>query len=381
MESPLIRSKSPGGHQRRVAVLMGGQSGEHEISRKSGETVALHLSSRYLVKPILIDTEGLWEVPAGDLGNPISREASQWFSGTRLTLEEALAVLRAEGVDVVFIALHGPMGEDGTVQGLFEIAGLSYTGPEVTAAAVTMDKRLTKEILRAASIPTPRSFVVGPEVRGDQDSVDWDLVMELGFQNFPLPWVVKPNRLGSSVGVAIIRTRDEFLLLAAGAEPYLPWISPKGYREQGGELLVEEFISGRELSCGVVALEGEPRALPPIEIRPVTSPFFDYQAKYTPGATEEICPAEIPEETTREVQELSVRVHQTFRCDPLSRTDFILDPSGLLYVLEINSIPGMTSNSLIPLSAGKAGIELGELFEGMVEHAVRRSGRRKLTLK
>jgi D-alanine-D-alanine ligase len=358
---------------------MGGQSDEHQISLKSGETVMLCLASKkYPVKPVLIRTDGLWEVPpgfAGDSPSGLSTDPSRWFSGRGLPVEEALGALRRDGVEAIFIALHGPMGEDGTVQGLLEVAGFPYTGPGVAAAAITMDKRLTKEIFRAASVSTPRYFVIGPESRGTGASMDWKAELARGLEKFPLPWILKPNRLGSSVGIVIARSGEEFLQRAAEAERYLPWISAAGSREQGGELLVEEFLEGKELSCGVIALNGTPRALPPIEIRPVAGEFFDFRAKYTPGATEEICPAPVSGEITRKVQELAVRVHRALRCDPLSRSDFILESSGALQALEINTIPGMTSNSLIPLSAGKAGIDLGDLFEGMVHHAVRRSGR------
>jgi D-alanine-D-alanine ligase len=265
------------------------------------------------------------------------------------------------------------------------MVGLPYTGPEVTAAAVAMDKQLTKEILIARSIPTPRYFAISADAPrrratpggpgGDVAGIDWPAVLREGLRKFPLPWVLKPNCLGSSVGVVIARSEPELLRLASGVERFLPWASG-GAPEQGGEILVEEFIEGRELTCGVIATEGSgPRALPPIEIRPVSSKFFDYEAKYTPGASEEICPAPIPPALTREVQDMAIAVHRAVRADPLSRTDFILDPHGKLHVLEINTIPGMTATSLIPLSAGKAGIDLGDLLRSLVEHALRRAGR------
>ncbi len=372
MDHPYPPPLSP----RRVAVLMGGQSAERDVSLKSGETVALKLASeRYLVKPVAIHADGTWEVPRGFFDRGITRSPTDWFSGVRLPVHGALARISEEGIDAVFISLHGPRGEDGTVQGLFEVAGIPYTGPEVTAAAVAMDKRLTKEILRAASIPTPLYFAVGPAAPRRDGHIDGEKLLRESLGHFPFPWVVKPNRLGSSVGVAIVRDEAEFTKAIAAAEKLLPWASLGGHREQGGELLVEEFIAGRELTCGVVGLGGGgPQPLPPIEIRPLARGFFDYHAKYTPGASEEICPAPIPEDATRRVQELAVAVHQTLRCDPLSRTDFILDERGGLQVLEINTIPGMTATSLIPLSAAKAGLDLGDLLRGMVEHAIRRAG-------
>jgi D-alanine-D-alanine ligase len=355
---------------------MGGQSAERDVSIRSGTTVALRLASPpYAVKPVLIRDDGRWEVPAGFLGEGLSLRAEDWFRGAPLPVEEALGALRS-GTDVVFIALHGPMGEDGTVQGLLEVLGIPYTGPEVTAAAVTMDKRLTKDVIRAAGIPTPRSFPVNRLAPRGGGRIAWPVILDHGLRSFPLPWVLKPNRLGSSVGITIARSADDFLRLAVEAERFLPWAAPGATGEERGELLIEEFVAGRELTCGVVSMDGAPRPLPPIEIRPVGHSFFDYEAKYTPGATEEICPAPVSPDVTARVQELAVAVHQALGADPLSRTDFILDASGTPQVLELNAIPGMTATSLIPLSAGKAGIDLGDLLAGIVEHGLRRAGRK-----
>jgi D-alanine-D-alanine ligase len=324
---------------------------------------------------VAIHADGLWEVPRGSLGDGLPWSAADWFSGSGSSLDVALELLLAGGTDAVFVALHGPMGEDGTVQGLLEMAGLPYTGPEVTAAAVAMDKRLTKELLRAAGIPTPRYFPVGPGTARATGGIDWEAVLEQGRRSFGFPWVLKPNRLGSSVGVAIVRDAAEFREAARASERHLPWARPGGAVERGGSLLVEEFVEGRELTCGVLALGGAARALPPIEIRPVSRPFFDYQAKYTPGASEEICPAPLDAAMTARVEGLAVAVHSALGCDPLSRTDFILDRGGTPQVLEINTIPGMTATSLIPLACRSAGLDLGDVFRGLVEHALRRAGR------
>jgi D-alanine-D-alanine ligase len=369
----MAETRSPG---RRVAVLMGGQSAERDVSLASGETVTRRLvGEAHRVKPVAIHADGLWEVPLGWIGEGIPETPRDWFSGAGRPPEEALARLRAEGTEVVFVSLHGPFGEDGTVQGFLEVVGMPYTGPETTAAALAMDKRLTKEVLRAAGLPTPPSFTIGPESRRPEGGIDWRAVLERGRGGFPLPWVLKPNRLGSSMGVSIVRDAEQFLVAGREAERYLPWAAPDGRPERGGELLIEEFVPGRELTCGVVALEGEARALPPIEIRPRARPFFDYKAKYTVGASEEICPAPLSPEDTRRVTDLALSIHRLVRADPLSRSDFILDPEGQLQVLEINTIPGMTGTSLIPLSAAKAGLDLGALLSGMVEHALRRAGR------
>ena len=366
---------------RRIVVLMGGQSAERDVSLNTGETVALRLASRgHRVRPVVIHADGRWEVAAVRGGEGLAASARAWFSGAGHCVEAALAELRRDQTEVIFNALHGPGGEDGTVQGLFEIFGLPYTGPDVTAAALAMDKRLTKEVLRAQGIATPRSFFVGPGCPRNgpagAGAIDWESILAAGRARFPFPWILKPNCLGSSVGVLKVKDAEAFLAQAGECERFLPWAASLEHSARPGELLVEEFIPGRELTCGVVALDtARPVALPPIEIRPREAVFFDYQAKYTPGATEEICPAPVSAAMTRRIQELAVRVHEAVRAAPLSRTDFILDAGGELQVLEINTIPGMTATSLIPLSAGKAGMDLGEMFEGMVEHALRRAGK------
>jgi D-alanine-D-alanine ligase len=236
-----------------------------------------------------------------------------------------------------------------------------------------MDKRLTKLAMASAGIPTPRFFSIR---RADLRAgpIDWEGIVEREAGRVPLPWVFKPNRLGSSVGVAILKGADEVI---RGAQAAIEeW--PDSARED--DLLVEEAVTGRELTCGVLETgildeAGRPRALPPIEIRPRTSAFFDYRAKYTPGASEEICPAPLAPAERDLVQSTALKVHRLFECAPLSRTDMFLTPSGGVQVLEVNTLPGMTETSLIPLSASKDGIALGDLFGALVDHAVARAAR------
>jgi D-alanine-D-alanine ligase len=300
------------------------------------------------------------------VGEGVGLDPAAWFHGAGKHLLEALSGLRDSGLDIAFNALHGPMGEDGTIQGLFRMVGLPFTGPDVIPAAVTMDKRLTKQVLQAAGIPTPRFFALKAS-RVLDGSKDWVRVFQREAERLPFPWILKPNRLGSSVGVAIFDGIDR----AVAGTPELVRRWPESAREEG--LLVEEVVTGRELTCGVIETRAPAHALPPIEIRPRGQDFFNYEAKYTPGASEEICPAPLSPAETRSVQQTALAVHELLECAPLSRTDMFLLPDGRLEVLEVNTLPGMTATSLIPLSASKAGIPLCELLASIVEHGLSRA--------
>lgn len=346
----------------RVAVIMGGPSAEREVSLRTGQTVARELAGRFAVREVVILPSGKWAFgPAEDA------------PGRELGPLDALRELDRMGIDVVFNALHGPFGEDGTIQGFFRTAGLPLTGPDVIPAAVTMDKRLTKLAMAAAGIATPRFFSLSAaEVAGDaspEGGPGWRAVVEAEGARVPHPWIAKPSRLGSSVGCAIFADPSAFRREA----PELVRGWPAEARRDA--VLVEEVIAGRELSSGVLETEGAPLALPPVEIRTRTRRFFDYHAKYVPGETEELCPAPLSPEETRRVQETALRVHRLFECAPLSRTDMFLTASGSIQVLEVNTLPGMTATSLVPLSASVAGIPLARLLEGIVEHALSRSRR------
>ncbi|HVR75166.1 MAG TPA: D-alanine--D-alanine ligase [Planctomycetota bacterium] len=359
----------------RLAILMGGQSAERDVSLHSGATVVRELLGRHDLKPVEILANGRWRFEPGFLGTGGAGKArapgqgggrETWFRGDGIPILEALSRLRGEGIDAVFNALHGPLGEDGTVQGLLRMLEIPFTGPDVIPAAVTMDKRLTKQVLASAGFSTPRFFTIrAPELR--DGPVDWARWLDREGARVPFPWVLKPNRLGSSVGVAILKTPEEVM---AEAQSILERWPEEAFRD---DLLVEEAIRGRELTCGVIETDGCPRPLPPIEIRPLTSTFFDYHAKYTAGASEEVCPAPLSAAEEEAVQTTAVQVHRLFECAPLSRTDLFLTPSGALEVLEVNTLPGMTATSLIPLSASKAGLSLGDLLESLVEHGILRA--------
>jgi D-alanine-D-alanine ligase len=294
-----------------VAVLMGGWSAEREVSLVSGRAVAEAL-----------EAEGGYRVTPVDVGRDLA---------TRL--EE----LRP---DVAFNALHGRGGEDGCVQGLLEILRIPYTHSGVLASALAMDKPMAKRLFAAAGIRCPEGVVA------HREEVLADHVL-------PPPYVVKPLNEGSSVGVRIVAD--------AAGRPFgnERWLF-------GDRVLVERFVPGRELTVAVMGA----RALGVTEIRPLTR-FYDYEAKYAPGMSEHLLPAPLPPAVYEEATELAVRAHEALGCRGVSRADFRFDDEGGggLYLLEVNTQPGMTPTSLVPEQAAHAGISFGELVRRLVEEA------------
>jgi D-alanine-D-alanine ligase len=320
----------------RVAVLMGGPSFEHDVSLNSGRQVLNALRDQAF--EVRIEKSGQWVIagePAQTIGAAIDR-------------------LR-DKADVVFIALHGPFGEDGTVQGLLEACRLPYTGSGPAASGLAMDKARAKRIYQSHGMPIEPSVSISP-----LDDLEAKLVeaAELGF-----PSVVKPACNGSSFGVSFPKNREELdrsvARLIAGRD----------------EVLVERFVRGKELTCGVLTIDAESRtfALPITEIVPASKyEFFDYEAKYTPGATEEITPARISEQIASEVQRLALIAHRALGCRDFSRSDFMLGDRGPI-ILETNTIPGLTATSLLPQAAAVAGIDFERLVRILIDNALRRS--------
>jgi D-alanine-D-alanine ligase len=302
----------------KVAVLRGGMSAEREVSLNTGKAIAKAL--RELGHRVV-------EIDAGrDL--PI--------------------VLAGENPDVAFIALHGRGGEDGSVQGLLEIMRIPYTGPGVLASAITMDKVVTKKVLRFHGIPVIEDVVV---TRGDAV----DDTAALIHRELSYPVMVKPAMEGSSISVTEVR-------------------QPGGLREAldsvfkiDGRALVERFIKGRLLTVGILGRER--RVLPVLEIKPREG-FYDYRAKYEPGFTEYEVPASLSDELTRSAQDISLHVFECLGCEGVSRVDLMLeDGTERLLVLEINTMPGMTATSLIPKAANAIGITFEEVVAVILEGA------------
>jgi D-alanine-D-alanine ligase len=239
-----------------------------------------------------------------------------------------------EGTDLAFLAMHGPFGEDGQVQGILEARGIPYTGADAATSRITIDKEKTKEKFRQKGVPTPEG----------------QLVRSLEEITVPLPVFIKPNTQGSSVGSRSVTTREELAPALADALRF------------DAEVLVEQLITGRELTVGVLGDE----VLPIVEIHPLEG-FYDYTNKYTKGRTEYFCPASLPESITALIQKYALIAHQSVGQAVYSRIDFLLEEDVFPYCLEINTIPGMTATSLLPKAAAAVGITFPQLCRRIVE--------------
>lgn len=326
--------------KKRVAVLMGGMSAEHDVSLVSGSKVVESLSrEKYELTPITIRRSGEWQFPGG----------------VEMGFGDAVGELGRRGIDCVFIALHGPNGEDGRIQGVLDLLGIPYTCSGCAASAIAMDKLRCKTIVKAAGVCVADHVVVTARAwERDSEGVAAEISSRLGY-----PCVVKPASLGSSVGMSIPGDGDALRTAIPGA------------LHHDATVLVEQFVAGREITCGVLDVDGEPRALPITEIRPLTAAFFDYHAKYTPGASQEITPAELGEDVAAQVRRMAVAAHVAVGCSIWSRSDMIVGSDGPVWI-EVNTVPGMTPTSLYPQAAAAAGIAFPALMELFVETALSR---------
>lgn len=316
--------------KKRVAVLMGGPSRKHEVSLKSGKKVVEHLhKEKYEAMPILISKSGHWEHEAKHLAN---------------------------NVDVVFIAMHGSYGEDGTVQSILDAEGIPYTGSSAPVSALAMNKFISGELFRRNGLAVPLSFFVHKkEWKENRDGIFAQMKHYLSF-----PFVVKPNNQGSSVGVHVARNWDEFM------EAMYDVFSVSE------SAVIQTFIHGMEVSCGVLDFgwSGSEYALMPTEIVPHSSHFFNYDAKYAEGGSEEITPARVQDYVLRDIQRTAISAHKAIGAKGFSRTDMIVDPRGMIFVLEINTIPGLTEQSLLPKAALAGGITFPDLLDRIIASAL-----------
>ncbi|OGZ33238.1 MAG: hypothetical protein A2174_01870 [Candidatus Portnoybacteria bacterium RBG_13_41_18] len=330
-----------------IVVLMGGPSAEHEVSLNTGRMISQALDKKkYNVKPVAITKEGNWLLLKEGVKLLVENNRSLSINDSVLARHGVSAIdeiKSKKSADVVFLALHGTYGEDGAIQGLLELAGIPYTGSGILASALGMDKSMAKKILKREKIPTPNYFIFTKN-------------NHVSLKKVKFPCVVKPVAQGSSVGVTIVRGPGQLKKAIKNALTY------------GQRVMVEDFIEGREITATVIGNK-KPKALPLIEIKPKLSSFYNYESKYADGGSEHICPAQIPPPVTKRIQELALRAHVTLGCRGVTRTDFILHGSQP-YALEINTLPGMTSVSLVPQSAATAGIKFPELLDKLIELAL-----------
>ena len=348
-----------------IAVLYGGTSAERDVSLISGRAVGLALAERghhvLLVDPAKGDS------PVGAREAAAAAAIGEAPPAVRHETGSALEAVRSEAVrtaDVVFIMLHGGTGEDGTIQGLLELAGKRYTGSGVLASALAMDKRAAKVVFEKVGVPTPEWRVVTferelpPDARGGSPMFPTDgdadtaarAVSELG--GYPI--VVKPNDQGSTVGLTIVNDEQHLEPAVRLAGDY------------SRHVLIETYIPGRELTVAV--LGGS--ALPVVEIAP-KSGFYDYESKYGEGMSEYTCPADIPAPLADELEAQALTAYSAMGCEGYARVDFRLSPESRAYCLEVNTVPGMTEHSLVPMAAAAAQISFGELVEKIAGTALK----------
>ncbi len=310
----------------RIGVLMGGQSSERDVSLRTGQAVHQSLIRRGYDAVSIDVTDHLYQD------------------------------LKDQKVVIAFLSLHGPGGEDGTVQGFLETIGMPYTGSGVQASAVGMDKVITKTVLAAHDIPVPDSTVVQ---RGEQPS----LSNALKAAKLKLPVVIKPASQGSTIGVTIIRQANQWKDALALAHRYDP------------DAMVEAYIPGHEVTVSILGgVAGPAKVLPVVEIV-APDGFYDFSAKYQKDKTRYLCPAPLSAKILRQIGELGRRAYQVLSCAGAARVDFRITPKGRPYVLEINTVPGMTETSLLPIAAAQEGIDYDSMVEWILQSAFDRASR------
>ena len=350
----------------RVGLIFGGRSGEHEVSVLSANSVMQAMDpNRYEIIPIGITKQGQW-IPGVSPKALVDAEQPEVLPGEALTCnsDDSLALDNPKGhilggmtkqLDVILPILHGPFGEDGTIQGLLELAGIPYVGGGVLASALGMDKGLMKKIFRQEGLPVG-DFVVclRKEWENNPASTMEEIESKLGY-----PCFVKPANLGSSVGISKAHNREELeqaMNLAA---------------EYDRKLVVEAFIEGREIECSVLGND-EPIASVPGEIVPC-SEFYDYEAKYVLNDSKLVIPAELPKAVSEEIQSLAVRAFKAIDCAGLSRVDFfVTHEEGRVLINEINTMPGFTRISMYPKLWEASGIPYAQLVEQLIQLAIER---------
>lgn len=306
---------------KRIGVLAGGTSAEREVSLKSGNAVYKALS-------------GLgYDAVFIDVSDSVCEK------------------IRQEGVEIAFIVLHGGHGENGAIQGLLEVMGIPYTGSGILASALAMDKEAAKMVFLQNDIPVAPFIAVRRKDVSDTGGIDSRVATSLA--GFPLPWVVKPATEGSSIGVNIVRVAGDITVALNEAFAY------------GERALIEQFIKGKEVQIGIL----DQVALGGVEVRPLRE-FYNFEAKYTPGLTNYILPPEIDRTAYENLGVLALKAHNVLGCRGATRVDFILDETVSPFLLEVNTIPGMTETSLLPKIAGSAKIGFPELIERILASAI-----------
>lgn len=316
---------------------MGGPSAEREVSLITGKAVFDNLDKKKYL-PILVEMtkEGKFVVKKGKRKTVLDLQNKD-----------------KKKFDLIFIALHGSPGEDGGVQGMLESLRIKYTGPGVLASALAMNKVFSAQIFAANGLPYPEFIHFKKDGwQRDADKILADAESKIGF-----PLVVKPVDQGSAVGVSIVKSKDELKKTIDKTIKKFPW------------LMAQKFVKGQEATCGVLEINGAPTALLPTHILPNLGEFYDYKSKYQTGGSQHICPADFSAVINEQIQKLAIMAHKALGCRGMSRTDIFVAGDNKLYIIETNTIPGMTPTSLFPEAAAKAGIDFSVMLDYIVEAA------------
>ncbi len=336
-----------------ILVLAGGLSDERQVSLTSaGEIVAALKRLGHNINVLdtatgksLLDSNGKYLMEKDD--KSLSKLALK--QSESLVLSEAIKGEPYNNSDLVFIALHGGAGEDGTIQALLDLVNIRYTGSNMMSSAMAMNKSIAKQLIENEKIPTPK-YLLLYQHKGSIDEQTKSIV-----DTFQLPLIVKPNNAGSTVGLTMVK--DVALLSKALKTAYD--VSP--------EVLVEHYIKGREITSAVL----DDESYPLVEIIP-SNELYDYDCKYTKGKSQYICPAELPDETTNLIKDYGRRAYDALKCSGLARVDFILDKDNIPWFLELNTLPGMTELSLAPMAAKEAGIDFESLIDKICRSALKK---------
>lgn len=329
-----------------VVVLMGGKSSEYDVSIVSGMEVIKQLDSeKYNVFPLKIDRSGIFSLRINGQSNNIltsKHDDANQNKAVIASLEKSFPRELLEGETIVFIAMHGRYGEDGSVQGMLELSGLRYTGSGVLASSIGMDKEIFRKLISAEGVKVPVYFVMK---KGDR------LTNKINY-----PVFVKPVNGGSSIGCSIAKNFKEYRVAVNRAFKF------------DDRVMVDEYIRGREVTCAVLGTN-KPFALPVVEIKPLKNNFFDYESKYTESGAEEIVPAKLSKSLTKIIQEEALKIYKLLGVKGFGRIDFLIKNSVTPVALEINTIPGLTPTSLLPKAAKAYGLSYGQLLDKIISYA------------
>ncbi|MCX7793358.1 MAG: D-alanine--D-alanine ligase [Thermodesulfovibrionales bacterium] len=324
----------------KIGVLMGGLSSEREVSLRSGRAIADALE-RLGFKVSRIDLR-----QKGHRPGPQEREVLKNQKIKAITAGGLSEYLKKERFDCIFLALHGGIGENGAIQGFLEVLGIPYTGSGIKASSLAMDKLASKRLFTAHGLSVPEFMIIEKKEIPDEKEI---------IKRFGLPLVVKPVHEGSSVGVTVVDRPEELVHAIKVAKEY-------------GECLIEEYIKGKEVHVGIL----KNRAIGAVEVRPKER-FYSYRAKYTQGMTEYIIPPDIPQDRLQRALDTGLLAHRALDCSGATRVDLIITDKGETYVLEVNTIPGMTETSLLPKIARSAGITFEELVKEILFDALQKN--------